>query len=505
MLMSVKNRLILILSSIVLLCSGLVHFLHHSLNLFQHMEVSNVERSGLVTNAFLIFPMILFIVTMVLYRINKEHPLIPLFNTLTITFSSISMIAGGDGMVEYHFSIFMVVAIIGYYESIKLTLIMTVIFAIHHIAGYFLFSQYVFGNMQYSFSMVLIHALFLLGTSGAIIWQTIQKQKLLDVLDEKEQSQQIVSGIIRKLSSTTEKLINASSQLKSNYESNQVAIKEIFAHIQEVSSGASIQKKQTIDSAQIIEEVALNIQQITETSTVVSKASLTTSQEAEHGDAMIQKTVKQMSSINDTVNTSSETVKLLDNRSREIQEIVGLITNIASQTNLLALNAAIEAARAGEHGRGFAVVADEVRQLAEESAISASRIAGIIQTIQQETNSSMKSMDQVISEVKAGLELVQETGEIFERIHTSIDEVADQIKRISHSTEGVSAGAQEALASIQEMASFAEQASTNAQNIATSSEQQLTSVENLSTLISTLNEITYELQDLIEKTKELKL
>jgi methyl-accepting chemotaxis protein len=466
-----------------------------------------MEKSSLATNVFFLIPILFLLVTVAFYRTNKDHPLVPLFNTLTITFSSISMIAGGDGMVEYHFSIFMVVAIIGFYESITLTLIMTMVFAVHHIVGYFFFSEYVYGTMKEhnSFSMVIVHALFLLGTSGAIIWQIIQKKKLLDVLDEREKNQQIVSGIIRKLSLATEKLTSASSQLKDTYESNRLAIKEIFSHIQEVSSGANTQKKQTIGSSKIIEEVASSIQHITETSSKVSEASLMTTYEAQHGNAMIQKTVKQMGSINATVNTSTETVRLLHNRSREIQEIVGFITSIASQTNLLALNAAIEAARAGEHGRGFAVVADEVRKLAEESTISASKIAGIIQTIQLETNTSMESMDHVLHEVKSGLELVKETGEIFGKIHTSVDEVAEQIKRISYSTEGVSAGAEEALASIQEMAAFAEEATVNAQNIASSSEKQLTSVEELSVLISALNEITFELQDLIQKTKELKL
>lgn len=507
MLICVKNRIILILSAIVLLTSCVVYFLHQSFHISEYFGYHHAEQLNLLKVIILFIPILCFIVTVLLYRIKKGHPLIPLWNTLTLTFSSIAMIAGGDGMIEYHFSIFMVVAILGYYENIQLILIMAGLFAVQHIAGYFFFSEYVFGSMgeKYPFSMVFVHAFFLIGTSGAIIWQIIQKKKLLNELDEKEQNQQVLNGIIEKLSVTSKKLTDSSSELQNNYEQNRSAIKEIVSHIQEVSSGANIQKRQTVESSEAIEEITFGIQRIVETSLDVSEVSVRTAQEADRGNAMIQKTVKQINSISETVNTSSKTLQLLNNRSKEIGEIVGLITDIASQTNLLALNAAIEAARAGEHGKGFAVVADEVRKLAEQSAGSASRITALIQAIQIETNTSVKSMNSVIDEVKVGLEIVQQTGEIFERILTSIGSVSDQTKQISSAAEEVSAGAEQTSASIQEMTTFAEGVTVNAQNVAENSHRQLDSAEFLSALISTLNGITLELQDLIQDTRELKV
>lgn len=435
---------------------------------------------------------------------NREHPFLPLFNTLTITFSSVSMIAGGEGMVEYHFSIFMVVAIIGYYESIKLILIMTAIFAVQHLAGVFYISEYVFGTDSYPFSMVMIHALFLIGTSGAIIWQTANKRKLVADLDEKEKKQELLNGIIEKLSHTSEKLIDESGKLKHNYESNQVALKEIVSGIQEISAGAETQKNKTVQSSQAIQDIATGVQNIATTSTEASEVSLNTVQEANDGNDMIQKTVDQMNSINDKVSSSSDTIKLLNSRSREIGEIVELITDISSQTNLLALNAAIEAARAGEHGKGFAVVADEVRQLAEESANSANRITELVQSIQEDTTTSADSMNEAMTSVKDGLRIVQDTGEIFGKIHTSVEGVAEQIKQISSSAKDVSDVSEQSSATIQEMTAFAEEATDNAQNVASSSDEQLESTEFLSTLIATLNEISHELEELVSKTEELK-
>ncbi|HLR43126.1 MAG TPA: methyl-accepting chemotaxis protein, partial [Pseudogracilibacillus sp.] len=406
-------------------------------------------------------------------------------------------------MVEYHFSIFMVVAIIGYYEQIKLIVVMTLIFAVQHLAGFFFMSEYVFGSDTYPFSMMMIHAMFLIGTSSAITWQTRNKQKLVESLDETEEKQEILSGIIEQLSATSDKLIESSSQLKINYNSNQETMGDIVSQINEISNGADTQKKQTVNSSNSIQEIVTGIQHIASTSSDVSHSSLETTKEANNGNDMIQEAVQQMNSISGTVSKTSETVKLLNNRSREIGKIVGLITDIASQTNLLALNAAIEASRAGEYGKGFAVVADEVRKLADQSAGFANEITGLIQAIQNDTVTSVESMNKVIDEVNEGRYIVEETGQIFGKINNSIESVTEQVKHISLSAEDLSTATEQASASIQEMASFAEVATDNAQSVANSSAVQLSSTEFLSTLISTLSEIALELEELIKKTEEL--
>lgn len=236
----------------------------------------------------------------------------------------------------------------------------------------------------------------------------------------------------------------------------------------------------------------------------MSHSSIETTKEANNGNAMIQEAVQQMNFISKTVSETSGTVKLVHNRSREIGKIVGSITDIASQTNLLALNAAIEASRAGESGRGFAVVAAEVRKLADQSASFAHEITGLIQAVQNDTVTSVESMNKVIDEVDEGLEIVEETGQIFGKINHSIEGVTEQVKNISISAEDLSAATEQASASIQEMTSFAEFATDNAQNVAESSVVQLSSTEFLSTLVSTLSEIALELEELIKKTEGLK-
>jgi methyl-accepting chemotaxis protein len=464
----------------------------------------SAHQNPWITNIFLVIPIILFIVSALLYRLKKDHSLLPLMNTLTITFTSISMIAGGEGRIEYHFSIFIVLAMVGYYESISLLLLMTGIFAIQHLAGYFFISEYVFGTSSYPFSMLLIHAIFLIGTSGAIILQTRNKRKLLDNLSEKEEKQQILNGIIHKLSATSDKLIDASTKLKENYNVTQETLQDMVDQIQEISAGADTQKQQTMESSNVIQGITTGIQQIVKTSMEVSDQSIDTAKNADSGNAMIVKTVEQMNLISETVSSSSEKVKQLNERSSQIGDIVQLITDISSQTNLLALNAAIEAARAGEHGKGFAVVAEEVRKLADQSAEFASEITNIIQAIQEDINTSVQSMNIVKDEVNAGLEIVREAGRIFGKINESIEGVAEHVKQISLSAEEVSAASEQASSAVQQMTSFAEVASDKAIQVAHSSKTQLTSIDFLSALISMLNEISLELKELVQKTEELK-
>lgn len=494
----------LILSGLVLTVSFIIHLIHRVLNVSDIWGHQAVEQITFITNIFLLIPVILFIISFSLYQSKKDHRLLPLLNTLTITFSSISMIAGGEGMVEYHFSIFMVVAIIGYYEQIKLILVMTSIFAVQHLAGFFFMSEYVFGTNTYPFSMMIIHALFLIGTSSAIIWQTKHKNNLVENLDESEEKQRILSAIIERLSVTSDKLIASSSQLKNNYNSNQETLSSMISQMKEISSGAETQKIQTVESSNLIQEIVTGIQHIASVSSDVSLSSINTSEDASNGNAMIQEAVQQMNAISETVSTTSQTVKHLNNRSKEIGKIVELITEIASQTNLLALNTAIEAARAGEYGEGFAVVADEVRKLADQSAGFASEITSLIETIQKDTVVSEDSMNKVIDEVNEGRRIVQATGQIFGKINHSIDNVTERIQHISLAAGNVSAATEQASASMQEMTSFAETATAHAQSVADSSDLQLSSIEFLATLISTLNEIALELEGLIKQTEELK-
>jgi methyl-accepting chemotaxis protein len=153
------------------------------------------------------------------------------------------------------------------------------------------------------------------------------------------------------------------------------------------------------------------------------------------GARVVEETIAVMNSIAERVKSSARTVESLGTRSDQIGAIVGTIEDIADQTNLLALNAAIEAARAGEQGRGFAVVADEVRALAERTTRATREISDMIKTIQKETNVAVVAMEEGVNEVAKGTEKAAGSGRALERILEKINAVTDQIHLVANAAE----------------------------------------------------------------------
>ncbi|MGO0059627.1 methyl-accepting chemotaxis protein [Brevibacillus fluminis] len=308
-----------------------------------------------------------------------------------------------------------------------------------------------------------------------------------------------LQAIVKKVSELTNQLSRSSEQLSQTVAQQKVASEQFTISIDEVTSGAQNQLRGAEESARVIEEMALGISRIAEATGEISEASLGTTKEAEAGNRSIQRAVAQMSSIREAVQHSADVVKLLETRSGEIGQIVELITGIASQTNLLALNAAIEAARAGEHGRGFAVVADEVRKLAEQSDASARQISSLIMEIQQETKSAMDAMASVNSNVQEGMSVIETAGQAFQRISKGIESVSGQIVEVSAVSEQMSASSEEVSASVDESATIAAISAQNAEHVATVSKDQLVSIEGLVSSVHSLNEMAMELKGLISR------
>lgn len=324
--------------------------------------------------------------------------------------------------------------------------------------------------------------------------------------DELGQLSVAVNGMVSNLHelisnvNQTAALVAASSEeLTATTEQATMASEQITATIQAVASGAEFQLQGAQESSTAIDEMSIGISRIAETSVTVAEMSLQSAQDAEQGNESIQHAVYQMGNIYETVQESAASVQLLEQRSQEIGKIVEVITSIAAQTNLLALNAAIEAARAGEHGKGFAVVADEVRKLAEQSGESAGQIAHLIQAIQAETSRAVGAMDEVIYEVKSGTEVVNVAGAAFQHILESAKHVADQIQDVTASSQEMTASSQQVANAVEEVTRIARDSSENAQTVAASSEEQLASIEEISASAESLSQLAHELQELIGK------
>ncbi|KOS66971.1 hypothetical protein AEA09_15850 [Lysinibacillus contaminans] len=273
----------------------------------------------------------------------------------------------------------------------------------------------------------------------------------------------------------------------------------ITSSAQEVSSATALQLQAIQQSTEAIDQMAIGIQRVASSSFDVFEASTRTEQEAVQGNQSISTVVKQMDSIYQSVQKSSNVVQLLANRSKEIGEISGMITSISDQTNLLALNAAIESARAGEHGKGFAVVAEEVRKLAEQSKNSADKISHLIDEIQINTEEAVQVMSAGAQDVQDGTELVNHAGEMFNNILIAIKQVSNQIQEVSSSSEQLSASTEEINASSVEMLEIAHKSTYNANTVTTQASSQLAVIEDMKSSTEALNNMVVELQKAMRK------
>ncbi|WP_413363309.1 methyl-accepting chemotaxis protein [Lysinibacillus sp. 3P01SB] len=308
-------------------------------------------------------------------------------------------------------------------------------------------------------------------------------------------------SLVGQVHTSAEQVAASSEELMASAEQTTEATNQIAASIQEVAGGSKKQEVSTDESSQAMQEMMTGVQLVATATSTVADVSSEATKEADEGNVALQRVVIQMDKINESTNDSATVIQQLEERSTAIVKIIEVITGIADQTNLLALNAAIEAARAGEHGKGFAVVADEVRKLAEQSKTSADQIAGLIGEIQADTKHAVRTMEKGTDEVASGISVVQEAGAGFKRIQSSISEMASQIQEISAVAQRMSASAEQVNLSIDQVAHVAKQTSENAETVAATSEEQLASMEEISLSSAALSKRAEELLTQINQFK----
>ncbi|MCQ6275259.1 methyl-accepting chemotaxis protein [Bacillus sp. V3B] len=311
--------------------------------------------------------------------------------------------------------------------------------------------------------------------------------------------QESLRVLVQKVELSTEQLASSAQELSASAEQTSVATEQVATAIQEVAGSAENQKHGLDRNAQSLDEVSEGVSRIANNSLKVSGLSYETTTQAEEGGKAVTNTVNQMNSIQESVMESNNTIESLYKHSKEVSSILNVITGIADQTNLLALNAAIEAARAGEHGKGFAVVADEVRKLAEQSQHSVKEVHEIVYKIQHGTESTVETMVRVTDVVQDGVKVSQEAIEKFSRILQSTKEITPQMEEISATAQQMSAAIQEITGTANEIVSIAQGTAASSEEVAASAEEQLASMEEISSSAQTLTAMAEELKVLISK------
>jgi methyl-accepting chemotaxis protein len=271
--------------------------------------------------------------------------------------------------------------------------------------------------------------------------------------------------------------------------------------MQQVATGVDQQVKSVEETSKTISEMSIGIQQIATNAQDVSQTALEASEGAKAGGQVITNAIQQMNFINENVTGLESVITGLGESSEEIGKIIDVITGISDQTNLLALNAAIEAARAGEHGKGFAVVADEVKKLAEQSSNSAKQISQLVLKIQNETKTAVQTMESTSKEVNEGIGVVNTAGQAFSLIETSIEAVNVQIQDVSSAVQQMAAGSEQMVSSMSLIIKVAEESASGTQEVSAATEEQLASMEEITASAQTLSNMAEELQLLISRFK----
>lgn len=308
-------------------------------------------------------------------------------------------------------------------------------------------------------------------------------------------------SLINNVQGNAEQLSAAAQELSASTEEVTATTEDVTKQVAATADAAQISATAASESARAMEETAQGIQRIAEASQVLHSSSIDAKDTATRGAEIIDQAQMQMSAINESTATVNELVQKLAKQTEEIESITKVITDITEQTNLLALNATIEAARAGEHGKGFAVVADEVRKLAEDSKKSANSIVELTVEIQKDTVNVESAVSSALESVKDGVHIIREGGTSFGAIVGAVENMTTQIQEISATAEELSASAEEVTASVNEIANGAEMASTSIDSIAAAMEEQSATMQQVSGVAVSLADSAADLQKEIQQFK----
>ncbi|PRO66553.1 methyl-accepting chemotaxis protein [Alkalicoccus urumqiensis] len=306
-----------------------------------------------------------------------------------------------------------------------------------------------------------------------------------------------LSDMVRRMAGYTDSLASSSEELTAGSEETTRAAEQVSSSIQTIADNA----RQQTDTAGHVQEHILDVSEgisyIRSNMNQMRTAVDHTDTEITEGRTSVQSATEKMAVIQEQTSAVTARMKQLESKSAEIEGILKLITDISEQTNLLALNAAIEAARAGEHGKGFAVVADEVRKLAEAAGSSTDDIRRLITDMQQEVGSASSVMSENEAHVEEGRSMMEEVNAVFTRIESAKQDMISYSEAVSGHIEKANAKTGGAVEGAMQMSASIESSADEISTVAGASEQQTASMQETASAAAALSQIAEDLHDLV--------
>ncbi|WP_040477122.1 methyl-accepting chemotaxis protein [Halanaerobium saccharolyticum] len=322
----------------------------------------------------------------------------------------------------------------------------------------------------------------------------------LSILSEAlNEMQEDLKDMISQINNIALDLSSSSEELSASGEGLEHSAEKVGESIEHVASGAEEQSAQTEESTALVSELSKEIDNIDKMSKNMKTETKVVMENIEEGSVSMDTSIDQIESVNQNTAEVSDSIGELGILSEEIGNIVNLINGIASQTNLLALNAAIEAARAGEAGRGFSVVADEIRNLAEESSKATEKIEELIKDIQEGVDNSVGKMNETEEVVQSSVDVIEKTKLSFDKVKEVSMKLSQIIENIDLKTNKVNTKGKEVAEIINQIASVSEESAQRSEEVASYSQEQLNSTKEVVRSAKTLAETAEKLTETVNK------
>ncbi len=338
-----------------------------------------------------------------------------------------------------------------------------------------------------------------------------ENSKANQYLERKDEIGQITNSVasmqknfitlVNSIREISDQVAASSEELSASGEQVGHTAEQVGTAIQNVASGAEEQSAQIEETSNNIEEMISQIQLVNSNSDMMISSAENVMGHIDIGNQSVSKSIKEINNVKTDTREVAGIIESLGQASDEIGGIVAIINGIADQTNLLALNAAIEAARAGEAGRGFSVVADEIRELAEESSQSTEKISSLIKQIQSDVGKAVNKMDKNTNTVNSSVQSIEKNGQIFDDIRQVSQELMNLIKGVKDNTRDLAENSTKIADVINNVAVVSHEAAGNSEEVAASSEEQIASTEEIVSGAKSLAQMAEELASQVGKFK----